>query len=114
MDRSKLPPAVIEALRSGNKIQAIKLLRETLGGLGLAEAKGILDHLEKGEAAPAPAKPGPKPAVRIVKTVHADPTAPSRDGLSPGEEPRSNSNPISVIGLIVLAMLGLWLFSRYG
>jgi ribosomal protein L7/L12 len=33
-------------LRSGNKIEAIKIYRE-LTGVGLAEAKGVIDKAEK-------------------------------------------------------------------
>ena len=111
MDRSNLPPAVVDALRRGNKIEAIKLLREAMGGLGLAEVKAFVDRLERGgAAAPAP-KATVKPAMR---SAHPAPAAPRRDGLSPGEEPRSSSNPIPLIGLIALAGLALWLFSRYG
>jgi ribosomal protein L7/L12 len=38
-------PQVLEALRRGNKIEAIKLYRE-LTGTGLAEAKRAIDELE--------------------------------------------------------------------
>jgi ribosomal protein L7/L12 len=38
-------PKIQEALQRGNKIEAIKIYRE-LTGLGLAEAKQAVDHLE--------------------------------------------------------------------
>ena len=46
---TSLPPAAIQALQNGNKIEAIRLVREH-SGLGLAEAKypagrGRLSHL---------------------------------------------------------------------
>ncbi len=41
-----LNPAVQAALRSGNKIEAIKLYRE-LTGLGLAEAKDAIEKAER-------------------------------------------------------------------
>lgn len=41
-----LSPQVQEALRGGNKIEAIKIYRE-LTGVGLAEAKQAIDHGEQ-------------------------------------------------------------------
>ena len=42
---STLSPQIQEALRRGNKIEAIKIYRE-LTGTGLAEAKQAIDYLE--------------------------------------------------------------------
>ncbi len=42
---NQLPASVAEALRSGNKIEAIKLLREQTG-LGLKEAKDAVEGME--------------------------------------------------------------------
>jgi ribosomal protein L7/L12 len=42
----ELAPQVQEALRRGNKIEAIKLYRE-LTGVGLAEAKQAIDRAER-------------------------------------------------------------------
>ena len=39
----ELPPEVIEAIRQGRKIEAIKILREAKG-LGLANAKVLVDR----------------------------------------------------------------------
>jgi ribosomal protein L7/L12 len=41
-----LSPQVQEALRRGNKIEAIKIYRE-LTGVGLAEAKDVIDKAER-------------------------------------------------------------------
>ena len=41
-----LSPKVQEALRHGNKIEAIKIYRE-LTGVGLAEAKQVIDRAEQ-------------------------------------------------------------------
>jgi ribosomal protein L7/L12 len=41
-----LAPQIQEALRRGNKIEAIKIYRE-LTGVGLAEAKDAIDKAEK-------------------------------------------------------------------
>jgi ribosomal protein L7/L12 len=49
-----LPPEVLEALRRGNAIEAIKLLRKATG-LGLKEAKDTVEgQLRRGGAAAAP------------------------------------------------------------
>src|SRR6516165_10068686 len=114
MNRSSLPPNVAEALRRGNKIEAIKLLREAMGGGGLAEAKAFLDRLQEASsaatAAPPASRPRNKPAARAARLA-APPSR--RNGLSPGEEPRGNENPMVVVGVIVLAALALWLYSNY-
>ena len=41
-----LAPQIQDALRRGNKIEAIKIYRE-LTGVGLAEAKQAIDHAEQ-------------------------------------------------------------------
>ena len=64
------PPAAADALRRGNKIEAIRLVREH-HGIGLKEAKDLVEQHEQ----------------MIVPTVAS--LAP-RDGLSPGEVPRSS------------------------
>lgn len=51
-----LPPDVVEAWRSGNKIEAIKRLRQATG-VGLAEAKSAVDRLDRAGASPAAAGP---------------------------------------------------------
>jgi ribosomal protein L7/L12 len=40
----RIPPAVLELVDAGKRVQAIKLYRE-LTGLGLAEAKAVVDKL---------------------------------------------------------------------
>ena len=47
-----LPEEVLAALRSGNKIEAIKLLRQVAGGLGLKEAKDLLDQISRASGKP--------------------------------------------------------------
>jgi hypothetical protein len=49
-----LPDNVQAVLRSGNKIEAIKLLREQTG-LGLKEAKDWVEAVQAGKPRPAPA-----------------------------------------------------------
>ena len=103
--RPILPPKVLEALRSGNKIEAIKLLREG-GQLGIAEAKAMIDRLEgKGGAAKATLARAKAATVGAVKT-HSVPHDPRRPGLSPGEVPHGGSGfgwlALMVVGLLVI------------
>jgi ribosomal protein L7/L12 len=58
MARDILPPTVIEALRGGQKIEAIKRLRG-ITGLGLAEAKAWVESYERGGPQAAPAYDDP-------------------------------------------------------
>jgi hypothetical protein len=73
MAKDVLPPAARQALERGNPIEAIKILREQ-SGLGLAEAKGIVDQIRKA-----------LPDVGSVPRAHLPPTARSRKGLGPGQ-----------------------------
>ena len=43
--RPQIPPGVLEALKAGNKIEAIRLMREGTK-LGLAEAKALVEMLD--------------------------------------------------------------------
>ena len=74
-----LPEHVLAALRRGQPIEAVKLLRES-GGLGLKEAVEAIDAQRRKKATPptiaAPAAPPRKTRVDV-------------SGLSPGEVPRS-------------------------
>ncbi len=69
-----LSPAAIEALKRGNTIEAIKIVRESTG-VGLAEAKAIVDEIQRNLPAAGSSLASP-PA-----------TAPMRagPGLAPGE-----------------------------
>ena len=91
-EKFSLPADVIEALRRGNKIEAIKLLRDA-SKLGLAEAKSVIEGQDFGKHAARP------------HSHHAPSSAPRRDGLSPGEVPRSTFSPTAVV--IALAILAL-------
>lgn len=84
-----IPPGAVEALRAGNKIEAIKRVREATG-MGLAEAKGLVDAYERGSpVAPGMARTAGRPA-----------------GLAPGEQP--SSNPWRVIAIaLLLVVVGL-------
>lgn len=82
MTRDIIPPDVLELLKAGNKIVAIKRLR-VMTGLGLAEAKSTVDAFEKAHPS-------------ALHSRHAAPHSPhaarasttflrARSGLSPGE-----------------------------
>jgi hypothetical protein len=106
MDRNSLPADVLEALRRGNKIEAIKRLRE-VAKMGLAEAKGVVDALEGHATAE---KPGATPRV-----PHAAPHVQRRprvDDLSPGEAPRSSLGPAVFVIVLAALAFAVWLFLK--
>lgn len=53
----QLPPDVLDAVKAGNKIVAIKLLRAATG-LGLANAKVLVDRAAARHASNNPKQPG--------------------------------------------------------
>ena len=78
----KLPEAVMQAVRAGRKIEAIKLLREE-HGIGLKEAKQIIDR-------------------EVAAYRRANPNAPTAQ--------QSSSLPLIVVVVIVAAAL-YWHFA---
>jgi hypothetical protein len=123
MDQNRLPPDVVAALKAGNKIQAIKLLRLRMG-LGLAEAKGQVDALaglledtprmraesmDATDLTPAPrpsapaSRPSPLPRPRPAAYV-------KRDGLSPGEVPKtSGATQAAFVMIAIVIAIGLYI-----
>lgn len=68
---NELPPEVIDAIRSGRKVEAIKLLREARG-LGLANAKVLVDRAarEYGPRKPIPSfADQPQGLSQLVKSL---------------------------------------------
>ena len=82
-----LPPAVIQALQRGNKIEAIKLLRDQTE-LGLMEAKQAVDVYERSHLRPA-------------------------SGLSPGQVPNS-AGGIWWVVVVVVCVAGWYVLRRMG
>ncbi len=82
-----LPPPVVEALQRGEKIQAIRLMRE-IAGVGLKQAKEAVDG-----------------------SPHA--VAATRRGLSPGEVPRVGRVLWTVIALALVGLV-VYLLNRGG
>ena len=95
-ERPNFPPGVLEALKKGNKLEAVKLLRAATQ-TGLKEAKMVVDALQSGNVPVA--KPDGRPSTSSARMAsvgaHAvHPPAPipgyvphSKSGLSPGEVP---------------------------
>ncbi len=105
MSKFTVPPEAVDALRRGNKIEAIKRLRAA-SGLGLAEAKGAIDRLEGG--AHAGHSPHPAPTA-----LHAHPVQPGQTGLSPGEVPRGKEGVFAIVILVAAAAAGLWAYVSF-
>ena len=88
--RGVFPPAAADALRRGHKIEAIRLVREQLG-IGLKEAKDLVEQHEQ----------------LIVPTVEG---LSPRDGLSPGEVPRTSGR---ITWLLVAAAIAAGLVYHF-
>jgi len=85
---ASLPPAVVAALQQGNKIEAIRLLREKTG-LGLKDAKDAVESFR-----------GPSTTAAGLR--------------APGEVPRSTRGAWLLAALAAIAAVGYFLFSRSG
>ena len=81
------PPSVVDALSRGNKIEAIKLLREHTG-LGLKEAKDAVDAYQQGSST-------------------------STEGLSPGQVSRSGS-AIGWLAVIAACIAAYYFLRGFG
>jgi ribosomal protein L7/L12 len=114
-----LPPDVLAALANGNKIEAIKLLRERTG-LGLAEAKNHVEAYAHSVAEPEASplddggdhmvvrKPGAAPQPRPKPQAYV-----KRDGLSPGEVAKTSGGLQAVIFVVAIAAAA-WLYYAFG
>lgn len=106
-EKITLTPEAVAALRNGNKIEAIRLMREK-SGIGLAEAKAVVEAFERVSAIPAGAKVVMKQAIQVKRgaPVHLE-SPPS--GLSPGEVPRgAGSWKIAVAVAVAIVVAILW------
>ena len=93
-----LPSNVAAALSRGDKIDAIRLLREATG-LGLKEAKDVVD-VYQGSKLPTP-----------TPTSASTPTS-KRTGLAPGQVPASGSQTWVALTLLGLALAASYFFLR--
>jgi ribosomal protein L7/L12 len=74
-----LPREAIDALGGGNKIEAIKIIREATG-IGLAEAKSMVDEIERANPSAPPFAAGARASPTPLR---------ASPGLAPGEVPRT-------------------------
>jgi hypothetical protein len=114
-----LPPEVLDALRRGRTLDAIKLLRKS--GFGLAEAKRLLEWQARQNTIPtrarAPDEPdAPEPPPRPMAHPHPLPATQASivRRLSPGEVPRGGGNGIGVGVLLVAGILAALYFLGAG
>jgi hypothetical protein len=121
--RHNLPPQVTQALQRGNVIEAIKLLRQHMPQLGLAEAKAMLDALQK-EAVKVQAQAKAQTAAQHAQhnphvsrphaPAHTPIVPPSPSDLSPGEMPRTSSGAVfaGIFVAIVVVLAAAVYFGR--
>lgn len=95
-----LPPEIADALARGNMIEAIKLVRQQQKGLGLAEAKGLVEALQR----QGNVKVNVTTTMRAArKPAGLSPGFEQHAGLSPGEVPRGAG--LQAVGAIVIAVV---------
>jgi len=123
--RQNLPPQVTAALAQGNLIAAIKYLREHKPQMGLAEAKALIEAIQRqqlggGDAqaklkaalqakqqasaqAPLPAHTTP----HVPHQVSAVPAVSMDPHVSPGEMPRTGSGTVflGIVAAIVVVVV---------
>ena len=97
-------PGVADAIRKGNKIEAIKILREKTG-LGLKEAKDHIDQFPGSSRSDYAHPEPPKQQAEWQPTL-------SRRGLSPGEEPQTIWSRWWIVVVIILAALTYYFYQR--
>ena len=103
-----LTPEAVAALRAGNKIEAIRLMREK-SGIGLAEAEAVVKAFERVSAIPAGAKVVMKQAIQVKRGAAVHVESPPPSGLSPGEMPRGAGSWKTAVAIVVaIAVAILW------
>lgn len=115
-----LPPEVLDALRRGRTLDAIKLLRKS--GFGLAEAKSLLEWQARQNTLPTragpPDEPAPPPVAARRPMPHPHPPPVTQASivhrLSPGEVPRGGGSGLGVGVLLVVGILAALYFLGAG
>ena len=113
-----LPPQVTAALERGNLIQAIKLLREQRPQLGLAEAKALIDALQKQGQVKVNVNTPVSTNVPHGSKPHTPPQAMPTPSMNPhetpGEMPRGGNGAtfVAIIIGIVIVLVAANYFSR--
>ena len=140
---NSLPPEVLDALDSGNTIEAIKLLRQS-AGLGLKEAKDAIDAHQRGSAmvtalgnalGPLPAsviealQSGNKvEAIKLMREHAGSGLKEAKDAVeaagqvarttpdmpSPGEVPKTGGFTWMAVGLAAAAVAAYYFFRNAG
>ena len=116
----RLPAQAEAALRMGNRIEAIKIVRQAYN-IGLAEAKAVIDAFEaagSSSAASTIASAAAAPEVMQNRTARPLPRASvpgyvKRDGLSPGEVPRGN-NALQAVFFVAAILVAIVAYIKLG
>lgn len=117
-DTHNIPPQVIQAVQRGNLIEAIKQLRQHKPQLGLAEAKALIEAIQKQGVPPVVQKA----QARVEGAMHAHaahphspahpiPSSMMNPNVSPGEVPRTGSGSVfagMVIAIVVVLAAALY------
>jgi hypothetical protein len=112
-DTHNIPPKVIEAVQRGNLIEAIKYMRQHKPQLGLAEARALIEAIQRQGGVPAVVqKAQAKVAAQAnehtpkIHAHHAVPPLPQSmmdPNHSPGEVPRASSG--AAFALVIVAIV---------
>ena len=114
-DSRNLPPEVVAALKAGNRIEAMRLLRERMG-VGLAEARMHVQAHESPAASPADVgndRMRARAPARAAPARMKPPGYVKRDGLSPGEVPRTGGGAQAMI-VVIAILIALWAYAKIG
>jgi hypothetical protein len=112
-----IPLEAERALRAGKKIEAIRLIRQSMN-IGLAESKAVLEAFESNpprSAAPMGGDSHDRAPARSAQPLPRA-TAPGyvrRAGLSPGEVPRTH-NGVQAALFIVAILIAIGVYIKLG
>src|SRR4051812_27088765 len=108
-DPTNIPPQVIQAVQRGNLIEAIKYMRQHKPQLGLAEAKALIEAIQRQGVPPlvqkAHARAESAMQGNAPTTHHAIPSAAMNPNVSPGEMPRSGGNSVFAVLVVAIAVV---------
>lgn len=108
---NQLPPDVLDALRRGEPIEAMKLLRKA-SGLSLRDARQAIDRNRNGVVAER-GRDALRSAAAASMPVRGEHVRAPRPGdLSPGEVPRRGG--LRLAAIVALVLLAAWLYLKRG
>jgi hypothetical protein len=127
--RQNLPPQIADAIAKGNLIEAIKYLRQNKPQLGIAEAKAVIEAIQRQQqgggkvnlnvnakaAVKNSATPTAMPPHSTPHVPHHAPISPSMDPrVSPGEIPRTSGGAVflGIVAAIVVVVIAAVYFGR--